>query len=86
MTDNHPFGRWLDGDRTSPAPKPVDAQYWLSDDDGFIRLWCHLCTAGSDDYLGEWATPPSDEYEHEATARLREHQAEHHPDNAESEA
>lgn len=86
MTD-HPFGQWLDSDRTGPVPEPVpvpgaaDGQYWLNvDADGFIRLWCHHCTAGGDDYLGEWGTPPPPEYEAEVTGRVREHQAEKHPE------
>ncbi|MGH3628032.1 MAG: hypothetical protein ACRDRL_11415 [Sciscionella sp.] len=91
MTD-HPFGAWLDSDRTGPAPEPVpvpdapDGQYWLSMDGEVIHLWCHLCTAGGDDYLGEWDTPPGYQYEGEVSAKVREHQAEQHTDTTESES
>jgi hypothetical protein len=81
---DHPFGQWLDSDRTGPVPEPVPApgsatgQYWLTADDTHVHLWCHLCTAGGDDYLGEWGTPTPPEYEAEATARIREHLRDKH--------
>lgn len=84
------FGEWLDSARTGPVPEPVRVpgdtigQYWLSADDGSrygcVHLWCDLCTAGGDDYLGEWAMPLSVEHEGEVSAQVREHQAEKHAD------
>lgn len=86
-TDPHPFGLWLDGDRSEPAPiLGMDPpRFWLSDDNGFVHLWCQDCTAGSDDYLGEWPIPTPDEYAADVARLVREHQAEKHTDQAESE-
>lgn len=88
MTD-HPFGAWLDSDRTGPVPEPVPApeipngQYWLSADDGMTRLWCHPCTAGGDDYLGEWGLPTTHDEQAALSAMVREHQADKHATEAE---
>lgn len=96
----HPFGVWLDSDRTGPVPEPAPepvltsgaayGQYWLSADHGgrygLIHLWCHLCTAGGDDYIGEWLSPVGDEYEGEVSAKVRAHQADKHTEPTQKES